>query len=58
MSKKTDEIIKKMNTQELLQNMVHDIDEIRSHVHFMALLILIQIAIVAVIAAGALVTGM
>lgn len=38
--------IKKMSTQELLQNMVHDIDHIRSYVRLMALLVLFQLCLV------------
>ena len=37
--------IKKMNTQELLQNMVYDIDQIRGYVRFMALLVLFQLCL-------------
>jgi hypothetical protein len=34
-----------MNTQELLQNMVYDIDQIRGYVRFMALLVLFQLCL-------------
>ena len=37
--------IKKMNTQELLQNMVYDIDQIRGYVRFMVLLVLFQLCL-------------
>lgn len=37
--------IKKMNTAELLQNMVYDIDQIRGYVRFLALIVLFQLCL-------------
>lgn len=45
MDKKKTEHIKKMNTQELLQNMVYDIDQIRGYVRFLALIVLFELFI-------------